>query len=146
MDRTAIESCCREKADELLERYFPDFINEAAVIRPEKLAAAYHDDLPREVQQAFREWLASLWEEIAPAGAKSFPEIMNLHKSMQMVDISYVPYLKEAREKAEKITLRERITRTNHKDVTFYKGLLKQYTEELLQTMIQDFMGDVGQE
>ena len=143
MDHIAIECRCRKKADELLEQYFPDFIHEAAVVRPEKLTAAYNDELPREVQRAFREWLESLWEEIAPAGSKPFSEVMNLHKSMQMVDLSYVPHLEDARKKAEQITLWEKITRTNHEDVTFYKGLLKQYTEEVLDTMIKDFMGDI---
>ena len=37
----------------------------------------------------------------------------------------------------------ERITQTNHKDVTFYKGLLKRYTEDLLVALRCDFMEDV---
>ena len=32
--------------------------------------------------------------------------------------------------------------KTDHKDVTCYKGLLKQYTEELLETMAEDFSED----
>lgn len=52
-------------------------------------------------------------------------------------------YLPMAREEAETVTLWEIITKTNHKDVTFYKGLLKQYAEKLLDIMVKDFLGDV---
>jgi len=62
---------------------------------------------------------------------------------MSMVDASYVPSLKEARADAEKVTLWEKITKSNHEDVTYYKGLLKQYTEELLSTMIKDFIEEI---
>ena len=40
-------------------------------------------------------------------------------------------------------TLWERLTKTNHKEVTDYKGLLKRYTEELLMALRCDFLEDV---
>lgn len=63
---------------------------------------------------------------------------MNLDRSLQMVDSSYEPYLEQAREDACQVTLWEKITRSNHEDVRYYKGLLKQYTEELLDIMVKD--------
>lgn len=32
------------------------------------------------------------------------------------------------------------ITETNHKDVTYYKGLLQEYTRDLLMVMREDFL------
>lgn len=40
-------------------------------------------------------------------------------------------------------TLWERITRSNHKDVTYYKGLLQEYTRELLMVMRLDFLEEI---
>ena len=44
---------------------------------------------------------------------------------------------------AKRITLWERITRSNHKDVTFYKGLMREYTEDLLTVMRLDFLEEI---
>ena len=44
---------------------------------------------------------------------------------------------------AKQRTLWERITRSNHKDVTFYKGLLLEYTRDLLLVMREDFLEEV---
>ncbi|MGM9736043.1 MAG: hypothetical protein ACI3ZL_06490 [Candidatus Cryptobacteroides sp.] len=143
MEKFEIELDCRKKVADLLEKHFPDFIHEAAIEKPEQLASEYNDELPHKIEVEYREWLSSLWEKVAPAGAKPFDEMMNMHLSMSMVDADYVPNLKDAWEDARTLTLWEKITKTNHKDVTFYKGLLKQYTEELLETMTKDFLGDI---
>ena len=143
MNKIEIEVECRKKEAELIEKYFPNFIYEAAVKKPEALAAEYDNELPYKVKAEYRQWLSSLWGEVAPEGSKPFDEIMNLHLSMSMVDSSYVPYLKDAREDAVEMTLWEKITKTNHEDVTYYVGLLRQYTKELLNTMTKDFLGDI---
>lgn len=138
-----IEIRCYRKAQELLGKHFPNFIEEAAVTRPETLSESYDNDLPAKVAEEFRSWLANLWEEVKKEGQKSFDEVMNLQRSIEMTDSSYFPYLNEAREKAEKVSFWEKLTKSNHEDVTHYKGILKDYTEELLKVMIADFMSDV---
>lgn len=138
-----LELECRNKAAELLEKYFPNFVSEAAQGKTENLAAEYTDELPYEIEGEFQHYLSQKWTEIAPEG-KPFKKIMNRGLAMSMVDASYVPELKTARNEAADITLWEKITRTNHKDVTYYKGLLKQYTEEILDTMIKDFLEETG--
>ena len=143
MEKKDIVTLCRQMAKELLEEYFPNFAREAAYNRPEKLAIQYNDELPHKIAEEFRIRLFDLWIQQRPVGGKTFDEVMNLERSIKMVDASYVCYLEDAREKAEKITFWELITKSNHKDVTYYKGLLKQYTEELLEVMIKDFMGDI---
>lgn len=52
-------------------------------------------------------------------------------------------FIKPAYDAAVRRTLWERLTKTNHKDVTYYKGLLKRYTEELLMALRCDFLEDV---
>ena len=48
-----------------------------------------------------------------------------------------------AHKDATKQTLWERITKTNHKDVTYYKGLLQEYTRDLLMVMREDFLEEI---
>ena len=44
---------------------------------------------------------------------------------------------------ATRRTLWEKNTKSNHKDVTFYKGLLKEYTEDLLMCMRFVFLEEI---
>ena len=44
---------------------------------------------------------------------------------------------------ASTITLWEKITKSNHEDVTYYKGLLLEYTKELLMIMRIDFLEEI---
>lgn len=44
---------------------------------------------------------------------------------------------------AKRITLWERITKSNHEDVTYYKGLLYEYTKDLLMVMRLDFLEEI---
>lgn len=138
-----IEIRCYEKAQELLDKYFPNFIEDAAVTKPELLAEEYNMELPAKVAEDFRDWLAGVWEEFRSEVQKPFDKVLNLKRSMEITGSSYVPYLSDALEEAKTVTFWEKLTKTNHEDVTFYKGILKQYTEELLQVMIKDFMADI---
>lgn len=144
MDRKEeIEIRCYEKAQELLDKYFPNFIEDAAVTKPELLTEEYNMELPAKVAEDFRDWLAGVWEEFRSEVQKPFDKVLNLKRSMEITGSSYVPYLSDALEEAKTVTFWEKLTKTNHEDVTFYKGILKQYTEELLQVMIKDFMADI---
>lgn len=121
MDRQSIEDHCYGKIKELLYKYFGDFAIVSGVEKPERLEEIYTDGLPGKIADEFRRYLSGLWEEIAPAGAKSFDKVMNLHCSIDVIKADYGDYLPSARLSAETVTLWERITKTNHKDVTFYK-------------------------
>ena len=56
----------------------------------------------------------------------------------ERVDVAYKDALEQ--------TLWERITKTNHEDVTYYKGLLKDYTRNLLWLMRMDFLEEITNE
>lgn len=44
---------------------------------------------------------------------------------------------------AKRITLWERVTKSNHIDITYYKGLLYRYTKDLLVVMRNDFLEEI---
>ena len=140
MTKSEIEPRCRQKADELLEKYFPNFIREAALDKPETLSVDYNDQLPGKVEDEFRAWLAGVWAETEHKSSRSFGDIMDRHLSMTSVDAEFVPLLEKARKEAERITVIEKLKKSNHQQVTYYKGLLRQYSQELLKTMIKDFV------
>ena len=143
MDRQIIEDRCYGKVKELLKKYFGDFATVSGVTKPETLDSLYTDTLPRKIAEEYRAFLSALWSEIAPEGTKGFEEIMDRQRSIDLVHDDFDDFLPSARLSAQTVTLWEKITKTNHKDVTYYKGLLKQYTEELLETMAEDFLEDV---
>lgn len=129
-----IEILCREKEQELLNKYFPigfgcsksEFIGE------------YTKDLPLKIEYEFREYLIGLWKEYFDT-----PLVLEEQKlrwlmtedDREAVDVAY--------KDAKRITLWERITKSNHEDVTYYKGLLYEYTKDLLIGMRLDFLEEI---
>ena len=53
----------------------------------------------------------------------------------QMIDVTHKDTTKQS--------IWERIIKTNHKDVTYYKSLLQEYTRELLMVMREDFLEEI---
>lgn len=51
--------------------------------------------------------------------------------------------IREAFNAASRITLLEKLTKSNHKDVTHYKALLHAYTKDLLIVMRLDFLEEI---
>ena len=142
MTAKEIEILCMRKEHELLDKYFGNLVKEAAIERPETIGE-YTKDLPIKIEEEYFQYLKRLWAEINPDKSKSLESILDKrHISMFMTDddregIHY------AYEEATHRTIWERLTRTNHKDVTFYKGLLEEYTRELLLCLRCDFIEDV---
>lgn len=137
-----IESQCRSKAEELLKKYFGNLVKEAAIERPETIGD-YSLELPRQIEAEYYDYLKGLWTEIAPSGSPSFEETNDKkYLSDRMTDDDR-EIIKPAYNDAVTRTLWERLTKTNHKDVAYYKGLLKRYTEDLLTALRCDFVEDV---
>lgn len=142
MTNEQITKLCKEKEQELLNKYFGDLVHEAAIERPETIGE-YTKDLPLKIEAEFRAFLEELWKKEAPEELKGTPLVLEeqkLRKLMtdddrEMIDVAY--------KNATKQTLWERITKTNHKDVTYYKGLLQEYTRDLLFVMRHDFLEEI---
>ena len=144
MTANDIEKNCKRQEQKLLDKYFGNLVQEAAIEQPETIGD-YTKDLPLKIEEEYFQYLKGLWTEINPDKSKSLESILDKrHISMLMTDddregIHY------AYENATRRTLWERLTKTNHKDVTFYKGLLEEYTRELLLCLRCDFIEDVNQ-
>ncbi len=144
MTANEIEKNCKRQEQKLLDKYFGNLVQEAAIEQPETIGD-YTKDLPLKIEEEYFQYLKGLWAEINPDKSKSLESILDKrHISMLMTDddregIHY------AYEDATRRTLWERLTKTNHKDVTFYKGLLEEYTRELLLCLRCDFIEDVNQ-
>lgn len=142
MTNVQIKKLCKEKEQELMKKYFGNLVKEAATEEVETIGD-YTKNLPLKIESEYKAYLEELWKKHAPEGLKGKPlflEEQTLRKLMtdddrESVDAAY----KDATQR----TLWERITKTNHKDVTYYKGLLQEYTRDLLMVMREDFLEEI---
>lgn len=132
-----IEILCKEKEQELLKKYFGNLVIEAAKVRPETIGE-YTKDLPLKVEAEFREYLVELWKEYSDQ-----PLVLEEQKLRWLMTEDDREAIDEAYKDAKRITLWERITKSNHKDVTYYKSLLHEYTKDLLMVMRLDFLEEI---
>lgn len=139
MNKSQVEKLCSEKIDFLLKKYFGNLVKEAAIDCPETIGD-YDLELPLRIEAEFRSFLEELWSENASDDKRTIDELLDkkeLRDKMTEDDREGIAY---AYRNAQRRTLWERITQTNHKDVTYYKGLLEEYTRELLFCLRHDFL------
>jgi len=132
-----VEILCREKEQELLDKYFGNLSTEAAIERPETIGV-YTKDLPFKIEAEFREYLVELWKQYSDT-----PLVLEEQKLRKLMTDDDREGIEEAYKDAKRITLWERITKSNHEDVTYYKGLLYEYTKDLLMVMRHDFLEEI---
>ena len=142
MTNEQIEKLCKEKEQDLLEKYFGNLVKEAAIERPETIGE-YTKDLPLKIEAEYKTFLEALWEEFAPDDLKGTPLILEEQKLRELMTDDDREGIEYAYKDATRQTLWERITKTNHKDVTYYKGLLQEYTRDLLLVMREDFLEEI---
>ena len=142
MTNEQIENLCKEKEQELLKKYFGKLVEEASKERPEEIGE-YTKDLPLKIEAEYRTFLEELWKECAPEELKGTPLVLDEQKLRQLMTDDDRELIEEAHMDASELTLWERITKSNHKDVTYYKGLLREYTRELLLVMREDFLEEI---
>ena len=142
MTNSEIEKLCIEKEHELLNKYFGNLVKEAALERPETIGE-YTKDLPLKIEAEYRVFLEELWKEHAPDELKGTPLVLEEQKLRKLMTDDDRELIEEAHKDATEQTLWERITQSNHKDVTYYKGLLQEYTRDLLMVMREDFFEEI---
>ena len=142
MNELKIDTLCKEKEQELLNQYFGDLVKEAALDCPE-IIGEYTKDLPLKIEAEYKAFLEELWKEHAPEELKGTPLVFEEQELRQLMTDDDRELIEEAHKDATKQTLWERITKTNHKDVTYYKGLLQEYTRDLLMVMREDFLEEI---
>lgn len=142
MTNEQLERLCKEKEQELLNKYFANLVKEAAVERPETIGG-YTKDLPLKIEAEYRRFLEELWQDHAPEDLKGSPLLLEEQKLRQLMTDDDREGIDAAYKDASTITLWEKITKSNHEDVTYYKGLLLEYTKELLMIMRIDFLEEI---
>ena len=142
MTTQEIASLCEEKQNQLLHKYFGNLVHEASIERPETIGK-YTKELPLKIEAEFCTFLEELWKEHAPAELKGTPLVLEEQKVRKLMTDDDREMIGSAYKDATEITLWERITKSNHEDVTYYKGLLLEYTRDLLMVMRQDFLEEI---
>ena len=142
MTNVQIEQLCKEKEQELLNMFFGNLVKEAAGDKPEDIGE-YTKELPFKIEAEYEVFLESLWSEYAPYDQKGKPLVFDEQKLRKLMTDDDREGVDAAYKDATELTLWERITKSNHKDVTYYKGLLKEYTRELLLVMREDFLEEI---
>lgn len=137
-----ITRLCKEKEQELLNKYFGNLIREAAVKRPETIGM-YTKELPLKIEAEYKTYLEGLWKDYAPKGLKGTPLILEERKLRKLMTDDDREGIDEAYKDATTITLWEKITKSNHEDVAYYKRLLEEYAKDLLFVMREDFLEEV---
>ena len=95
------------------------------------------------IESEYRAYLEDLWKDYAPDDLKGIPLVFEEQQLCQLMTDDDREGVDAAFKDATEQTLWERITKTNHKDVTFYKGLLQEYTRDLLMVMREDFLEEI---
>lgn len=138
MDKNEINALCEQKAEELIQKHFPSLPTHA-----EQVGNCYPADLPFRVQKEYYDFLEGLWKELSPDNLESFVDIMDRYTEIPDIDSDYIPTILKAKKDSEIVTLWERIRHSNHEDITWYHGLLKEYARKLLDVMRRDFVEDI---
>ena len=133
---------CKQKEQELLSKYFGHLVHEAAIERPETIGN-YTQDLPLKIEAEYRAYLEELWPLVAPEPLQGTPLVLEEEKLRKLMTDDDREGIEVAYKKATRRNVVERIANTNHKDVTFYKGLLEAHAKDLLLVMRTDFLEEL---
>lgn len=142
MTNEQITKLCKDKEQELLNKYFGNLVKEAAIEQPETIGE-YTMDLPLTIELEYKAFLEELWLEVAPEEFKGQPLVLEEQQLRKLLTEGDLQKLEDAYKAATEQTLWERITKTNHNDVTYYKGLLLEFTRDLLMVMRTDYLEEI---
>ena len=109
MTQDEIKDLCREKEQELLEKYFGNLVHEAAIEMPETIGK-YTKDLPLKIEAEYRAFLEGVWEQYAPAELKGTPLVLEERKLRKLMTDDNREEIDAAYKDASTITLWEKIT------------------------------------
>lgn len=139
MEREQIRTLCLQKEQELMDKYFGNLVYEAAIEQPETIGE-YSKELPLKIELEYYNYLEYLWKEYITNNKQDFSNIIDKRHLRMLSTEDDIEAIEYAYNDATRQTLWERLTKSNHKDVTYYKGLLKEYTKELLSCLRYDFL------
>jgi len=129
-----IEAAEREKTKCILQYFGELSLNEA--MNPEILEEKYRGDILEQLRADYYGRLKAIWNRSPLGTRKPFEEAYDLP---DIVDAGNIIALDKAQKSASRRSLWEKLTKTNHKDITEYKALLQEYGEALLSSMQDNF-------
>lgn len=131
-----IEKLCINKEYELIDKYFGNIVREAVEKK---------DDigLPKRIEDEYLAFLKEIWENTSLNDSRKFETVIDKRQLSEQLTENKRISAEHAYNEAVRVTLWERLTNTNHEDVTNYKGILKDYTIALLKEMRCDFVEDI---
>ena len=128
-----IDNLCKYKEHELPNKYFGKLVKEAAIERSESFGK-YTKELPLKIEEEFFQYLKDLCEQqnnpdkLLPTPPES---ILDKRHICKLITENARGSLQDAYEDATRRTLWERVAKTPHNDLIFYKGLLEEYTKRI---------------
>lgn len=137
MTNEEIRNLCLEKEQELFEKYFGN------IVLTEEIGEEYPKELPLKIEAEYRTFLEALWKDYAPEELRGTPLVLEERKLREIMTENDRENVEETLKEAERVTLWERITKTNYKDVANYKAQLEEYTCELFLVMREDFLEEI---
>ena len=142
MESEEIRNLCKQQEQLLIDKYFSALVSDAADRRPETIED-YSKELPLTIAYEYRTFLEGLWHEHAPREMRHTPLVLEEEKLLRLMTEGDQEAVDDAFRKATEQTLWERMTKSNHRDVTYYKGLLQEYTRDMLMVMREDFLEEI---
>ena len=101
-------------------------------------------DLPLKIKVEYREFLEGLWERHTPSEQQGTPLVLEEQKPSKLTTDDDHERIVTTYKDATTITLLEKISKSNHEDVTYYnKGLPLEYTKDLLLVMREYFLEEI---
>ena len=137
MTNEEIRNLCLEKEQYLFEKYFGN------IVLTEEIGEEYPKELPLKIEAEYRTFLEALWKDYAPEELRGTPLVLEERKLREIMTENDRENVEETLKEAERVTLWERITKTNYKDVANYKAQLEEYTCELFLVMREDFLEEI---
>lgn len=95
------------------------------------------------LEQEYKLFLARLWKDECPEDERGLEDILDKQYNRFALDRDYQSKIVEAQAAAEEVTLWEKMTNSNYKDITQLNALIVAYAKDLLAHMTRDFMEDV---
>ena len=95
------------------------------------------------VEEEYKNFLTALWKDIRPDDERTLDDILDKRYNRLVLARDYTAPIEAAIGDAEEITLWERITNSNYRDIEQLNALVIAYIRDLLAQITRDFMEDV---
>ncbi len=134
-----------------------ELISKQCFAEREQLIGKYCDALPTDhampieqirelivqIEKEYKFFLCGIWEQVKDGDNRSLDAILDKRWNRTVLAREYTAPIKTAIEDAEEITLWEKITNSNYRDMAHLNSLIIAYVYDLLAHITRDFLEDV---